>query len=152
MQVDFYHLTRQPLDRVLPQIAEKVLAGGGRLLIIVGDDAERARLDRQLWTFTPDSFLPHAPLGAGADAAQPILLADDIDAANGARNVALADGIWRDGALDFDRAFYFFDDERITKARAAWRTLAGREGVQPRYWKHNDQGRWEQLNAKGEQS
>jgi DNA polymerase-3 subunit chi len=35
MQVDFYHLTRQPLDRVLPQIAEKVLAAGNRLLIVV---------------------------------------------------------------------------------------------------------------------
>ena len=28
MQVDFYHLTRLPLERALPQIAEKVLASG----------------------------------------------------------------------------------------------------------------------------
>ena len=34
MQVDFYHLTRAPLDRVLPKIAEKVIEGGGRLLIV----------------------------------------------------------------------------------------------------------------------
>lgn len=152
MQVDFYHLTRQPLDRVLPQIAEKVLASGARLVIVVADDAERTRLDRHLWTYAADSFLPHAQVGGERDAAQPILLAPDVDAANGARTVALADGAWRDDALDFDRAFYFFDDERIVEARAAWRALATRDGVQQRYWKHNDQGRWEQLNAKGEQS
>lgn len=144
MQVDFYHLTRQPLDRVLPQIAEKVLATGARLLIVVADDDERARLDRHLWTYSTDSFLPHAQLGTGDDRAQPILLAPDINAANGAKSIALADGIWRPDALDFDRAFHFFDEERIRDARAAWKLLKDRDGVQPRYWKQNDAGRWEQ--------
>ena len=145
MQVDFYHLTRQPLDRVLPQVAEKVLASGARLLIVVADDEERARLDRHLWTYGADSFLPHAQIGAGDDTSQPILLAPDINAANAARNIALADGIWRPDALDFDRAFHFFDEERIKDARAAWRLLKGREGVEPRYWKQNESGRWEQV-------
>ena len=144
MQVDFYHLTQQPLDRVLPQIAERVLAAGNRLLIVVADDNERARLDRHLWTYTPDSFLPHACLGSDADAEQPILLAPDIDAANGARNVALADGVWRPDALDFDRAFHFFDEARIRDARAAWKLLKDRDDVEPRYWKQNEAGRWEQ--------
>ncbi|HEU0044728.1 DNA polymerase III subunit chi [Sphingomonas sp.] len=145
MQVDFYHLTRQPLDRVLPQIAEKVLASGARLLIVVADDDERARLDRHLWTYATDSFLPHAQLGAGDDAAQPILFAPDINAANGARNIALADGIWRPDALDFHRAFHVFDEERIKDARAAWRLLKNRDGVEPRYWKQNEAGRWKQV-------
>ena len=144
MQVDFYHLTQQPLDRVLPQIAEKVLSTGARLLIVVGDDDERARLDRHLWTYSPDSFLAHAQLGAGDDSAQPILLAPDINAANGATNVALADGVWRPDALDFDRAFHFFDEARIKDARAAWKLLKDNDNVEPRYWKQNEAGRWEQ--------
>jgi DNA polymerase III subunit chi len=145
MQVDFYHLTRQPLDRVLPQIAEKVLAAGNRLLIVVTDDAERARLDRLLWTYASDGFLPHAQLGSGDDKLQPILLAPDVNAANCARQIALADGIWRPDALDFDRAFHFFDEARIVDARAAWKLIKGRDGVEPRYWKQNDAGRWEQV-------
>ena len=144
MQVDFYHLTRQPLDRVLPQIAEKVLATGARLLVVAADAAERARLDRLLWTYAPDAFLPHAQAGVGADDAQPVLLAEDVNAANGARQIALADGIWRPDALDFDRVFHFFDEARIADARAAWKLLKDRDGVQPRYWKQNDAGRWEQ--------
>ena len=144
MKVDFYHLTRQPLDRVLPQIAEKVAAAGDRLLIVVADADERSRLDRLLWTYAPDAFLPHAQVGAGDDKAQPILLAPDIDAANGARQIALADGIWRAHALDFDRVFHFFDEARIVDARAAWKLVKGADGVEPRYWKQNDAGRWEQ--------
>ncbi len=144
MQVDFYHLTVTPLERVLPQIAEKVLAGDGRLLLVDADDTRRSALDRLLWTYSADSFLPHAPIGGENDDAQPILLAPDMNAANGARNIALADGEWRDDALDFDRAFHFFDDDAIKPARAAWKALADRDGVERRYWKQNDAGRWEQ--------
>jgi DNA polymerase III subunit chi len=149
MKVDFYHLTIVPLDRALPQIADKVLAAGDRLLIVVADDAERERLDRHLWTWSADSFLPHAQIGASDDADQPILLASAVDAANRARNVALADGRWRPEVLDFDRAFHFFDDERIAEARAAWRSLGEREGVESRYWKHNEAGRWELAHQRG---
>ena len=46
--------------------------------------------------------------------------------------------------LGFDRAFHFFDEEHIRAARLAWKGLAGREGLERRYWKQNDAGRWEQ--------
>ena len=144
MQVDFYHLTRLPLERALPQIAEKVLAGGARLLIVSGDAVQRAQLDRDLWTYAPDSFLAHTQQGAADDAAQPVLIAPDVNAANGAKHIALVDGAWRDEALDFERAFHFFDESGIGGARVAWKALAEREGVERRYWKQNDAGRWEQ--------
>ena len=145
MQVDFYHLTVTPLDRALPQIAEKVVASGNRLLIVAAGEAQRVALDRLLWGYTPDSFLPHAQMGAGDDAAQPILIAGEVAAANGAQHIALVDATWRDEALAFERAFHFFDEESIDAARAAWRTLQGREGVERRYWKQNDAGRWEKV-------
>jgi DNA polymerase-3 subunit chi len=144
MQVDFYHLTHMPLERALPRIAERVLSAGERLLIVARDEAQRATLDRVLWDYTPDSFLPHARLGAGDDAAQPVLIAPDVNAANGARHIALVDGEWRDEALDFTRAFLFFNDEAIREARLAWKALGDRDDVERRYWKQNDAGRWEQ--------
>lgn len=144
MQVDFYHLTAAPIERVLPRIAERVLADGGRLLI-VADAARLPALDKLLWTWRADSFLPHASAGGERDAAQPILLSAAIAATNGARHLAIVDGVWRDEALGFDRAFHFFDEERIVEARQAWKALADREGVERRYWKQSDGGGWEQL-------
>ncbi len=143
MQVDFYHLT-SPLDRVLPRIAERVVESGGRLLVVAEPEAQRIALDRLLWSYIPESFLPHAQAGGETDADQPILIAAAITPANAARNVAIVDGQWRDDALTFDRAFHFFDDEAIREARLAWKALADRDGVERRYWKHNDSGRWEQ--------
>jgi DNA polymerase III subunit chi len=145
MQVDFYHLTHAPLDRVLPRIAERVLADGGRLLIVAEDAGERTRIDQLLWRYSPESFLPHGLAGGPDDARQPVLIGEAVNAANGARNVALADGMWREEALGFDRAFHFFDEGRIAEARLAWKGLADREGVTRNYWKQNDEGRWEKF-------
>ncbi|WP_019514889.1 DNA polymerase III subunit chi [Sphingomonas sp. Mn802worker] len=145
MKVDFYHLTTSPLERVLPRIAERVLAEGGRLLVVEGDPTRRAALDKALWSYAPDSFLPHGVVGGEQDAHQPVLIAGAVEAANEARNVALADGEWRDAALSFDRAFHFFDEDRIADARVAWKALASRERVERRYWKQSDAGRWQQV-------
>ncbi|HEX8643464.1 MAG TPA: DNA polymerase III subunit chi [Allosphingosinicella sp.] len=142
MHVDFYHLSASPLERVLPAIAEKVTATGARLLV-VAEEPLLSTLDRELWTNAAASFLAHGRADAlGADS-QPILLSDRPAAANGAANVALADGRWRDEALGFERAFYFFDSSHLEEARAAWRALTDREGVEPRYWKQVE-GRWVQ--------
>ena len=140
MIVDFYHLTASPLERVLPSICEKVLASGERLLVVA--EAELLdRLDEQLWVHARDSFLPH---GRERAEAQPILLSEAPVAANKAGNVALADGAWREEALGFERAFYFFDQGRLDEARGAWRALKGREDIESRYWKQNEAGRWVQ--------
>lgn len=144
MQVDFYHLTTTPLERALPSIAVKVVESGGRLLVVSGDAQQRQHIDVSLWTFQPDSFLPHAQAGAGEDALQPVLIGEGVDPANGARFIALIDGVWRDEALGFDRAFHFFDGENIGAARLAWKGLADRDGVERRYWKQDENGRWGQ--------
>ncbi|WP_010544575.1 DNA polymerase III subunit chi [Sphingomonas elodea] len=145
MQVDFYHLTLAPLDRVLPSIAEKVLGSGGRLLVVAADPAVRARIDQLLWTYNPASFLPHGEAGGDWDSEQPVLIADGTHPANDARNVALVDGVWREEALAFERAFHLFDEDSIVPARAAWRALGEREGVERRYWRQDENGRWAQI-------
>jgi DNA polymerase-3 subunit chi len=137
--VDFYHLSATPLERVLPSICEKVLATGERL-VVVAEEGLLARLDEQLWTYAKESFLPH---GRERAESQPVLLTASAEAPNGARNIALADGVWREEALSFDRAFYFFDSGSLDTARDAWRALKGREGVESRYWKQVD-GKWVQ--------
>ncbi|QDZ09111.1 DNA polymerase III subunit chi [Sphingomonas panacisoli] len=144
MQVDFYHLTATPLERALPSIAQRIVAGGGRLLIVSGDEGQRGAIDRLLWSYSPESFLPHGQAGGDDDASQPVLIAADVAPANEAANIALIDGEWRDAALDFERAFHFFDGDRIQEARAAWKVLADRDGVERRYWKQDDAGKWEQ--------
>ena len=82
----------------------------------------------------PASFLPHGLAGGSDDARQPVLLSTNADAPNQARNMLIADGTWREAALTYDRSFYLFDNGSLEGARLAWKLLAGREGVERRYW------------------
>ena len=141
MQVDFYHLTRDSAERVLPALAARTLALGQRMLVLSGDAAQREALSQALWTHSPESFLAHGELDGENPALQPILLADRVEPANGARFVALADGLWRDEALGFERVFLLFGEATIAGARRAWVSLGEHEGLERHYWKQ-DGGKW----------
>ena len=143
MRVDFYQLGGTTAEAVIARLAERLLADDQRLLIVAADEAQLARLDRLLWDQGPASFLPHGLAGGADDARQPVLLSTTPDAPNLARNLAIADGEWREAALAFDRAFYLFDEGTLEGARLAWKLLAGREGVERRYWAQED-ARWVQ--------
>ena len=141
MQVDFYQLAGTPAEQVIANLAEKVLDSNGQLLVVAEDESFLARLDRILWDQGGTSFLPHGLAGGSDDARQPILLSTSPDAPNQARNMLIADGTWREAALTYDRSFYLFDDSTLEGARLAWKLLAGREGVERRYWAR-EAGKW----------
>jgi DNA polymerase III subunit chi len=141
MQVDFYQLGGSPPEQVIASIAEKLLAQDSRLLIVAAEEGLLARLDRMLWDQGKTSFLPHGLSGGTDDSRQPILLSTSPDAPNRARNLLIADGQWRDAALAYDRAFHLFDVNSLEAARLAWKLLAGREGVERRYWAREG-GKW----------
>jgi DNA polymerase III subunit chi len=141
MQVDFYQLAGTPPEQVIASIAEKVLSADGRLIVIADDEAYLARLDRMLWDQEPTSFLPHGVAGGPDDARQPVLLTTSPDAPNLARNALVADGVWRDSTLSYDRTFFLFDNATLDDARLAWKLLAGREEVERHYWAR-EAGKW----------
>jgi DNA polymerase-3 subunit chi len=144
VQVDFYQLGGSPPEQVIASLAEKILAGDGRLLIVADDELFLARLDRILWEGS-SRFLPHGIVGGADDVRQPILLSTSPDAPNLARNLLIADGEWREVAITYDRSFYLFDANTLEGARLAWKLLAGRDGVERRYWA-NESGKWVQKN------
>jgi len=143
MQVDFYQLAGMPAEQAIASIAGKVIEGEGRLLIVGSDEVYLAKLDRILWDQGRASFLPHGRAGGAEDTRQPILLSTSPDAPNGARNMLIEDGTWREAALTYDRSFYLFDNATLEGARLAWKLLAGRPGVERRYWAQED-GKWAQ--------
>jgi DNA polymerase-3 subunit chi len=141
MQLDFYQLGGSAAEQVIASIAEKLVAQEGRLLIVADDEQFLARLDRMLWDQGATSFLPHGIAGGSDDSRQPVLLSTSPDAPNLARNLLIADGVWREAALAYDRAFYLFDDATLEGARLAWKLLAGRDSVERRYWAREG-GKW----------
>src|ERR1041385_9084649 len=91
-EVLFYHLERRSLDDVLPGLIEKTLERGWRALIKCESADRAAAIDNLLWTYDEKSFLPHAQLGDGDAARQPVLITVEDANANSANVLFLVGG------------------------------------------------------------
>ncbi|NBC88401.1 MAG: DNA polymerase III subunit chi [Alphaproteobacteria bacterium] len=140
MKVDFWQLSRDPAPRVIALIAGRVLAQGERLLVVSADDEQRQLIARALWDASPESFLANGHAGAAGEERQPILLSADPVAPNGASHVVFADGTWRE-SKGFARAFLLFGEDTLEAARATWRSLDGRDGVERSFFRQEG-GKW----------
>jgi DNA polymerase-3 subunit chi len=144
----FYHLERRSLEDVLPGLVEKSRARGWKALIRA-DSADRAdAIDTLLWTYDDQSFLPHAQLGDGEAARQPVLITVEEGNPNAAQIVFYVGGTqpadWS-GLNDLSRIVLLFDGRDATAlaaARAAWKG-AGAAGHDVTYWKETPSGKFE---------
>ena len=141
MQVDFWQLSHDPVDRVVALIAERTRAANEKLLVVSASDQQRASVSRTLWEAKPEAFLANGEATAPHADRQPILLSQSCEAVNGARYVVLADGAWRDGVEGFERAFLLFDEAGTAAARATWRRFDGREDVRRSHFAQQE-GKW----------
>ena len=142
MKVDFYQLSRDPVERVATMLARKVMGVGERLLIVSADGEQRATISRALWKAGAEEFLANGDASAPGADKQPILLSESPDAKNGATMILLADGKWREEALGFDRALLLFGGDDTQAARNLWRALDSRDGVEKEIHKQDESGRW----------
>jgi len=146
-EVLFYHLTASPLEATLPDLLERSLARGWRVVVRLGSDATLRALDAHLWTFRDDAFLPHGGPELGHAAAQPVYLTTGDEVPNRADVLMLADGARAAPAemAGFVRTCLLFDgtDERaVETARADWRAVKAAD-LPAKYWAQ-EQGRWVQ--------
>ncbi len=130
MRVDFYQLSRDPAEAALPLIARAAMKAGERMLVVSADEAQLARIGDALWSRLHDTFLAHGVAGDKDAERQPILLSATPDPANGAKFMAIADGLWREGAEPFARTFLLFDESTLQGARDCAAASAG--SPQPR--------------------
>jgi DNA polymerase-3 subunit chi len=144
-EVLFDHLQRQPLERVLPQLLERSVERGWRVVVQASSDERVDALDGHLWTYRDDSFLPHGTARDSEAASQPILLTTSDHNPNGAKVRFLIDGVPVPAdAKDYDRIVLLFDGEdedAVTAARARW-SEAKAQGFEVTYWQPDEQGRW----------
>ena len=141
MQLDFWQLSRDPVERVVALIAERTRGAGEKLLVVAEDAEQRAAMSRMLWDTKPEAFLANGDATAPHAARQPILLSPDCTPENGARYVVLTDGFWREGAEAFERVFLLFGEAGAEGARGIWRQFDGREDVQRSFYAQED-GKW----------
>lgn len=144
MRVDFYHMVRSALDQVVPVLTERAAGNGKRILICTALPEMAAHLDSLLWTYRPDSWLPHGLAGGGFESEQPVLISTDGENLNKADIVMLTDGGSLREIQSFERCLTLFDgndETAILSARELWKEVVA-AGHEAYYWAQNEAGKW----------
>ena len=102
-------------------------------------------LNAALWTYRPDSFLPHGSASDGNAEAQPVWLATEPANPNGAGILILTDNATTESFDGFERCLEMFDgndDTAVAAARERWTAYkdAGHDVV---YYQQTESGGWE---------
>lgn len=143
-RVGFYHLTRSSLEQALPKLLERALAGGHRCLVLCGSTERVAALDAVLWTYDPDSWLPHGQAKEGLAESQPVWLTESDENPNLADVLVLVDGMTSGRVGDYVRCLDLFDggdEEAVKQARLRYKA-AKEAGFELEYWQQDEKSGW----------
>jgi len=148
-EIAFYHHTNSTLEQTLPVLLEKSLARGWRVVVQAASEGRLRRIDKLLWSYRPDSFLPHGAKTDPDPQTQPIYLTCEAENPNAADVRFFIEGArigpaLASGAAPRERAVLLFsgeDEEELAGARAQWKELraAGHTLV---YQQQDESGRW----------
>lgn len=139
----FYHLEQKPLGQVLPILLEKSLQRGWKCAVQIGEEAKVAELDKALWTYNLESFLPHGIYVEDGENQHPILLCQGDQNPNNAQVRFFVAGAVPDGGGDYERLVFMFDGhepEKVIAARVAWKALSPDHDTT--YWQQDHNGSW----------
>ncbi len=144
-EVWFYHLQRQSLEEALPALLEKVLAAGGRAVVMLGSEERVEAVNLRLWAYDDREFLPHGGARDGFPTEQPVWLTAQDENPNGAEILVLADGARSAKVDQYSRWFELFDGNNASAVAAARMRRKSYEeaGHEVVYWQQDARGKWE---------
>lgn len=145
-QIGFYHLMRLPLEQALPKLLDKALAAGLRAVVLAGSPERVEALNDRLWTYEPESWLPHGSARDGEPELQPVWLTHVDENPNGATVLVMCDGASSEKVAEYQRGLDLFDGndpDAVEKARERWKRWKA-EGHQLVYYQQTERGGWEE--------
>lgn len=129
--VDFYILPDTTLDARLAfacRLAETIHRKGYRLHIHTEDETMARELDERLWTFKPESYLPHAVLGDDVSPEPPVTLGWEAPPAPGVEAMLNLHPEIPEWFSRFERVAEIINQHQdvLTAKRACWQTYKKR--------------------------
>lgn len=143
-ELRFYHLQTRTLEQALPELLMKAYGTGRRIVVRLADKGRVDAMNEWLWTWQPDSFLPHGSQKDSQPDRQPVWLTHETDNPNGADMLVLTAGCPANGIADYVLCCDMFDgrdDTALKAARERWKA-AQDSGHALTYWQQTEKG-WE---------
>ncbi|MDR2107300.1 MAG: DNA polymerase III subunit chi [Holosporaceae bacterium] len=142
MEVSFYQTAEGNLVSSAVRLLEKIYASGLRCIFFSPLEERVKTVDKALWTFSTNAFIPHGDKDTGFCDLQPIYFTARVENPNGAKAVMLLDtfdyAAWR----GVERFIPVFEDEQRAEIAKALCNDLKKSGENVNYWKQSPKG-WE---------
>jgi DNA polymerase-3 subunit chi len=144
MEINFYHVLTGNLVPSVIRLLEKVYASQQRCIFFSPLEDRLKIVDKTLWTFSTNSFIPHGDMHFGFSDKQPIYFTNRIENPNAAKVLIMIDTLDYKKHENFERIFAVFEEkQQAENANAVYNDLK-KNNVNVNYRRQTTNG-WEKL-------
>ncbi len=146
-EISFYHLTTTPLEKGLPQLLFKIIGADHRVVLRVPDEETMQLLDKVIWTFSTNKFVPHGTMHEQHKERQPVYITTEDECPNNADILVTVGNLEPENISNYKKYLFVFDgkdDALIEYARERWKQYAANDDTKLTYWKQDASGAWQQ--------
>ena len=144
MDVSIYHVTRSPIEKLLPRLLEKILESGKRAVLLVNQQEKIDPLSHTLWTYAQQSFLTHGSKKDGRAEHQPIWLTHQLENPNNGDILVILEGGEAPNLDTFSRCLdlYNANDPHALSLAKRRQIQYEENGFKIAHWSQDDSGQW----------
>lgn len=144
MEISFYQIADGNLVPSAVRLLEKVYSTGVRCLFFSPVEERVKIVDKTLWTFSTNAFIPHGDKSLGYCDQQPVYLTSEVENPNQAEVVVLVDSFdYKSFNQQFSKVLFVFDDSVASRAQKLYCDLK-KAAENVNYWQQSSKG-WTKL-------
>ncbi|MDR1375427.1 MAG: DNA polymerase III subunit chi [Holosporaceae bacterium] len=141
MEVGFYQVMVGNLVITLPRLLEKIYISGRRCLFCSPSEERLKVVDKALWTFSTNAFIPHGDGNFGFCDQQPIYLTSGKENPNNATVQVLTDTFdYKNYGENFEKILFVFDDPMQVECAKTLYTDLKKNLENVNYWEQSANG------------
>ncbi|MBR1735216.1 MAG: DNA polymerase III subunit chi [Alphaproteobacteria bacterium] len=147
MEFNIYQTIAGNLVSSAVKLLEKTYISGKKGIFFSPITERMELVNKALWTFSTNSFIPHGDKKIGFEDQQPIYFTDNFVNPNGASVLVLVDtfDLLNKSYENFEKIILIFEDvSKIDEVNELYRDLKA-DGKHVNYWKQSQKG-WEKLS------
>ena len=145
MELNFYHVMSGNLVPSVAKLLEKVYDSGKKSVFFSPLEDRVKVVDKTLWTFSKNAFIPHGDKSLGFSELQSVYLTSEIENPNKATVLVMTDDFdYKSWNQDFERVICIFEDDNSAEVAQSMFSDLKNQGENVKYWKQSQKG-WEKL-------
>ncbi len=146
MELNFYHVATGNLVPSVVKLLAKIYETGKKSVFFSPIEDRVKYVDKTLWTFSTNAFIPHGDKAFGFSDQQSVYMASEIENPNQATVLVMTDSFdYKSWNQDFEKIIFVFEDDSSAKTAQEMRTDLKNKNENVNYWRQSQKG-WEKLS------